>query len=286
MNKEFKERLLNDKKAFDILGLKYLTPEDKRAANYVANSLGDIKTGAIVSEKTVLFEDIFHKSVANMKIFGDDISLSSFRFSLVSFLPIINYSYAYMTRIIFDVDDKTMQVDRESGRVESFKIPKKMDEVTADIFLTHEFIHGLKDVNYNEYILVNSLGDVIPLFYEMIQVENDVRKKEFLNIRMNLLNNERYSYIDVSTRMKKSKNDKDLYKVVQSRSGEYLNSFYYALGLYHIYRKNPKRILELVKKVLNKEITTLDMLLYLGIYHVNLDREFSYELNEIRKVLK
>lgn len=80
--------------------------------------------------------------------------------------------------------------------------------------------------------------------------------------------------------------DKDLYKVIQSRSGEYLNSFYYALVLFNMYKDNPKMILELVRKVLNKEMSTLDLLVNLGLYHKNSDYIFNEELGKIRKVLK
>ncbi len=286
MDKIIKSQVLKEKKVFDALGINYLNSGDKRIASFVARSLVNVKTGAITCGKTVTLPDVFHNSVKNMELFGNDIALSAYRFSLVNFLPINSFQHSFATHVVFNADEETMKVDQESGKVEHFKIPQVMDEVTADIFLTHEFIHGLKEVNYNEYVLITSLSDVIPLFYELVQIENDNRKKEFLNVRMFLLNIEKETYNNVSLHMKKSMTDKDLYKVIQSRSGEYLNSFYYALVLFNMYKDNPKMILELVRKVLNKEMSTLDLLVNLGLYHKNNDYIFNQELGKIRKVLK
>ena len=84
----------------------------------------------------------------------------------------------------------------------------------------------------------------------------------------------------------RSRNDAELYKVLQGRSGQYLNSFYYSLVLFNVYKSDPNLVLSAIKKVLNHEMTTLDMLINLGIYQENFDKVFNEELSSIRKSLK
>lgn len=65
-----------------------------------------------------------------------------------------------------------------------------------------------------------------------------------------------------------------------------MNSFYYSLLLYNLYKKEPKIVLELVNKVLNHEMTTRGMLEKLGLLYSNEKDIFEEEFNAIRKVLK
>lgn len=65
-----------------------------------------------------------------------------------------------------------------------------------------------------------------------------------------------------------------------------MNSFYYVVILYSMYKETPKKILDLVSRVLKQEITTLDMLNCLGIYGDIKGGTFEKELDHIRKLLK
>ena len=76
-----------------------------------------------------------------------------------------------------------------------------------------------------------------------------------------------------------------LYEYLRSRIGCYLNSFYYAVILYKMYKENPDKILYFVLKVLNHEMTTFDMLNDLGIYGNIQGEVFEKELGKIRKLV-
>ena len=103
---------------------------------------------------------------------------------------------------------------------------------------------------------------------------------------MMLLNNSKKDYKMATDNMARNKNDKDLYEVLQGVSGQYLSSFYYSLILFNIYRSDPALVLQAVRKVLNHEMTTLEMLNSLGIYQENNDKIVDREFKIIRKSLR
>jgi len=286
MEKSLRNKLVQEKRAFDILKFKYLNARDRRNANFVGNQILNIQTGAIVVNETISLRDAFLKSVNNMRIFGDEFYGESLKFAGTKFVPICTDPLSFKTNVIFTADDDTRVVDETSGRVDHFKIPKQIDATVGDIFLTHEFLHGLKETNYQEYVNIN-LADVIPLFYELITADNNVKiQKDLLNIRIALLKANRNGYMVASNNIKKSKNDKDLYKIEQTFTGEYLNSFYYALILYNMYKNNSGLVLNAVSRVLKHEITTLNMLVELGIYGSKFDNVVNDEIVGIRRVLR
>jgi hypothetical protein len=126
--------------------------------------------------------------------------------------------------------------------------------------------------------------DVIPMLYEFITMGE--YSKEVLNTRLSLLSDEIHAYEFASQKIRTSGKEKDLYKVVQSRAGQYLNSFYYATILYQMYKNNPKMILDYMKRVINCEMTTLDMLKDLGIYLVDNNEMYDEQVNEFRAFIR
>lgn len=285
MTNNMRRNLLAQKKAFDMLGIKYLSPSDKRVVSYVSDQISNIKTKAIPVRNRVVLANVFMKSLENIRIFGETSYAEALKLASAKFVPVFPDNTSFSCFVTFDVDDRTSKPILTSGKVDHFKIPQILD-TNAEIHLTHELIHGLKETRYEEYILAAVLSDVIPLFYELIGTDNNISlKSDMMNIRMSLLGIEASTYKEVTANMKKSMKDKDLYKLVQSRSGQYLNSFYYALVLYNMYKSDPSLILEIVNRVLKREITTLDMLIELGIYTKDNDRVFDTELEEVKKVL-
>ena len=65
-----------------------------------------------------------------------------------------------------------------------------------------------------------------------------------------------------------------------------MNSFYYALMLYSLYKETPNKILNLVNKVLNHEMTTFELLNNLGLYGDIKGEIFEKELGMIRQLVK
>ena len=86
--------------------------------------------------------------------------------------------------------------------------------------------------------------------------------------------------------MKKNKEDKDLYKIIDTRSGEYLNIYYYACILFNMYKSSLLLVLDLVNKVLNHEMTTREMLQLLGIFRQDKNCLFDTTFEEVNKCVK
>ena len=158
-------------------------------------------------------------------------------------------------------------------------IPKRYNDL-ARVYFGHEAHHILKDVNPREYRYMLKYADVIPMFYELVESDkfDDTSKKAIINNRLALLYN-----------IKNEMNNRDLYddnyvrKIINSKKFQYLNSFYYSVILYRMYKINPHHILNLVKMVLNGEITTCDLINKLGINNRCLDYEVKDEIKVLKK---
>jgi hypothetical protein len=159
-----------------------------------------------------------------------------------------------------------------------FKVPYVFDR-ESPIFLGHEYHHALKDTNKEEYNLMMRYADVIPIFYELVTADSKPKdiKANLLRARINMLNLDKRKY-RLYRELPRG------YIVVDfktSKSGQYLNSYYYALALFRVYKEKPGIVLGLVSKVLKHEITTIEMLMVLDLYEVDLNKEVSEEHNEI-----
>ena len=286
MNSQMKEETKQVKKVFELLGIKYIDYRDKKIINYVSKMLNTVNTGADISVGTIDYNTAIAGSLENLKVLGMEpyIKVSSF-ISTIPFLPIHPVSYGYSCHISYDLIDETLEVDKSSGTVVNYKVPQKPD-IMAPLHIGHEHIHVLKETNYEEYIDSQILGDVIPMFYEFLMCDKyEDMKKLIMSFRLFSLKEDKKHYDNAINQMKK-RELKDLYKVIATRSGQYLNSFYYSLLLYNLYKNDSKRVLELVNRVLNHEMTTREMLEELGILYSSNTQVFEEELRIIKKVLK
>lgn len=286
MNSQMKEETKKEKKYFELLGIKYIDYRDKKIINYVSKMLNTVNTGADVSVGTIDYNTAIAGSLENLKVLGMEpyTKVSSF-ISTVPFLPIHPISNGYSCHISYFVDDKTLEVDKFSGAVAHYKVPQRPN-IMAPLHIGHEHIHALKETNYEEYIDSQILGDVIPMFYEFLMCDKyEEMKKLIMSFRLFSLKKDKKHYDNAVNQMKK-RELKDLYKVIATRNGQYLNSFYYSLLLYNLYKSEPKRVLELVNKVLNHGMTTREMLEELGILYSLNTQVFEEELRIIKKVLK
>lgn len=287
MNARTREEYKHQKRIFDLLGFNYIDYLDKRVINYVAKTLKSINTGAYVGFGTISYTDALAGSIENVKVFGTDVAsrVSSLTSSLV-LQKVSPVSNGYTCNITYSLDDKTMEVDTSSGTVDHYKVPIKPD-VMASFHLGHEHIHALKETNYLEYIDGFVLGDVITMLYEFILADKYPElKKEIYRFRLSSLKEDYTHYENAVTQMKKSKDDKDLYKIIATRSGEYLNSYYYACILFNMYKSSPLLVLDIVNKVLNHEMTTRDMLKMLGLLHQDKNSIFDSEFNLVKGIVK
>lgn len=286
MNAQMKEENKKVKRKFEMLGIKYLDYKDKRIINYVSRMLDTINIRTGVCTGTVDYNSAIADSLENLKVLGMEpyVKVSSF-ISTIPFYLINQISNGYACHITYTLDDKTFEVDKSSGTVANYKVPQRPD-IMAPLHLGHEHIHALKETNYEEYIDGQILGDVIPIFYELLMSDKyEKTKKMIMLFRISSLKEDKKHYDNAISKMSK-KDLKDLYKVVATRSGQYLNSFYYSLLLYNLYKSEPKKVLELVNNVLNHEMTTRGMLEELGLLYSDEKDIFEEEFDVIRKVLK
>lgn len=298
---DFQEVMLEyqiEKDMADRVTMLYLEDIDLDVCRYVTSQLTNIDIGNINYGKEISFQDVVFGSLDEMLIFRDE-ELFRKLFKLVDTTAIhmgTKVDNQFSAGVYYDLN-KDGSVDIHSGRITRFSLPKTLNELSIYNF-GHELIHALKETNYMEYVYAKSLGEVIPIFFEfMIYNPEQVLKKEFIKFRMSSLMSNKLDYVEIDNVYRRNWmmavvfNDDEIYKraslydYIRSKIGCYLNSFYYAFILYKMYKENPDKILCLVLKVLNHEMTTLDMLNDLGIYGNIQGEVFEKELGKIRKLV-
>lgn len=287
MKAEAKEELSKIKKTFKILGIKYVTSCDRKVIDYVADCLRNFDTGTYQCFGTIGHMDAIKGSFDCLGVLSQTQAIKVRKsLSAIPFYPIYRVKNGYSCFISFDVDDETLEIDKTSVVVKDIKMPKEPD-VMGPLHLAHEHIHLLKDTNYEEYSDSQIFGDVITIFFEFLiantypEMKNNIYRYRLYSLKEDL----KY-YDNALKQMKKSKEDKDLYKVTITRSGQYLNSFYYAVILINMYKVNPSLILQKINRVLNHEMTTREMLEELGILYLDKKDIFDTEFETIKKGYK
>ena len=235
MNSRTREELKQQKRIFEIMGFNYIDFNDKRIINYVAKSLKNVETGAYVCFGSVSYEAAVAGGLENLKVLGMEPYFKTSRFiSAVPLMPVHPLSNGFACHVTYSVDDETYEVDKSSGTINHYKIPKSPD-IMAPLHMGHEHIHALKETNYDEYIDGQVFGDIIPMLYEFIVADTYPElRKEVYRFRLYSLKEDYKHYDKAINQMKKGKTDKDLYKIIATRSGQYLNSYYYATLLFNI----------------------------------------------------
>lgn len=279
-----KKRLINEKRVIDIFGMRYLDYRDKEVVRYVIKSLKG--SGAkITTGKRVEFNSVLLKSLGNLgEVFGSEVGYATkAKISGLKVQPIVDVPHSFASNITYSYDPDIKVVDEKTGTINHLISPNVFYEEDR-VFLGHEFIHMNKDLNFDEYKLSMVCSDVIPMLFEFIMMGDC--SKEVLNSRLALLDIETETYLMADKKIKSSGKEKDLYRVVQSRSGQYLNSFYYATVLYKMYLNDPRIILDYMRRIIKCEMTTLDMLKDLGIYLVNNNEMYDEQIEEFKSIIR
>ena len=233
---------------------------------YYMRDLIDLDDYGLVSLPRVSLKESFIKSLESFKLYRSETLMKNLMEEKKHF------DYVPLGVIPFHFNTQ-MFVGKNNQIVPTIIFPNNLDEASY-AFFGHEFHHCIKDVCIEERRIRDRVSEVIPMFYEMIcsdLEENEVVSKEIKKRRLSLL------------QLDKSSECEDVRQI------QYFNSFYYALALYNIYRKDENKvlILRLINRVLKNEISTLDMLEMLNIYGMNLDYEVSGELEMMKEyVLK
>ena len=295
MTEERKLDFLNRKKIFDIVGSKYLFDEDIEICNYVANQFKPFECERLIIGDEIAPRELIIKSLEEMKLFGalihskiEDITHD------VTFVQQHEEFYRFEHSFDFFIDKRSLEC--ESVVNGHYVIPTKIYEFTSPL-LCHEHVHALKDTNPLEFR--DTLGETIPLLVELMLFDpNDKLKLEAMKLRLLMLdsikesyvkgndamNNDVYSFDEVTGESYSARGG--LYDFLRTDNGKYLNSFYYAIVLYHYYKVRPKKVLLLIRMVLKQEMTTLEMLNFLRMYGDINGSIFEKELGNIRKLVK
>jgi len=294
------EQQRNNMNISDALKMYYLSDSDMEVCSYVSSKLPYINFDSIVSGNKISLDLLMEFSVNEMSVFGKDIYLIlSDLISDISVRCDTTRIDDFTTFVGYDVlaDGNVIQ---DSGKAYEYVIPSQLYELSIYL-LCHEHVHSLKDTNYTEYQSGMILGEVLPIFYELlIYTPRDILKKELIKIRMNNMIRAKKEYLEFDFYARRSSkydnmfeskcgivsDETKIYEFVRSRLGCYLNSFYYAVILYKMYKETPKKILDLVTKVLKHEMTTLQMLESLGLYGDIRGEIFEKEMKNIRRFIK
>lgn len=297
LSEEILKKRLIEKKSADRPGSNYLFDEDLEVCNYVLNQIPYIDLKYVDPGKSISLNELIENSLNEMIIFGDDIYLKVYELMVLKGMSIsMDYDYFLKFRTLCKYGHLNGEfIDHEIKYI----IPKRFYELSVFLF-SHEHIHLLKGSDYNEIGDDMILSEVISLFYELIIFSpNDEIKKELMRCRLSWLLSNRNEFVMYDNFIKnhivvdncidREENFCErggLYDYFRSKVGCYLNSFYYAMILYHMYKESPKKILNLISRVLKQELTIYQMLEMLGLYGDIRGDVFEKEFNNIKKLVK
>ena len=239
-----KKELKKAKKKFKDLGIQYIDSSDKKNISYVIESLSDVDTGAYICFGSSTYQEAIGASIDYLKVLGGDIvkNVASL-IKNISFVPTFDSQTDYSCIVEFDTDENGKIKKDTDGTVEKYNLPKNL-YILSPLHIGHEHLHLLKDTNYCEFTDSQVLGDVITILYELIMSDKYPELKcELIRYRLWNLKNDSKIYENAQNHIKNKMTNKDLYKIEATKSGQYLNSFYYAIILFNMYKDNPKKIL-------------------------------------------
>lgn len=280
--KYIKERI----KIAKIFKLNHLSNNDKLNIDVVCSCKDAIDTACFISERSNSLDSVKEASIDAMKIF--DVGIADRAFNVMAFInviPIYDDNYLFSTGIKYG-RLKGNVVDTSNGYIDYILTPRILDE-NAFLLLGHELIHAIKDTNYPEFQLQLTLAEVIPNFYEIVIAESIPEiTKNYWNCRLEIVKMLIEEYQAIFDDLSRSLFNREALKYLLSFKGLYLNSFYYALVLYNLYKLQPDWVMKNVLLVLDHKITTKDMLVKLGIYEMNNDKLVSDEIQRLSLYLK
>ena len=278
----FCNSFIQDKIIKDTLNIKYPERFDYSIYNYVINNTPNINH--ISYRGKIIFKNYAIKaSLKQFKIFNEENN-----HKLLNIIKTTEFIKDYPPNNfgVATTYDISLSKIINPGYVTTYHIPKKIYDVDI-ISLGHEHCHALKETNYNEHKNQLTLGEVIPIFYELINYENNFLKQKCLEYRLFCLKEQKERYLAISHFIRQNKiyEYDNIYEYAKNYLGSYFGGFYYAIILYNMYKIDPIKILNLVNQVLSHKITTLDMLKKLNIHHNILGTSFETEMTIMKKVL-
>lgn len=288
------KRFIPTKNACDKARLYYPSRDDFLISTYTCDVLPKFET-PFQKNKLTTKNHIINESLKQFEIFGEDIYTELFNIVNKVKLARKNDNHIHSVYISFKKkNDKIIN----PGYVEYYQIPRILYDIDT-IFLGHEHCHALKESNYEERKYGLILSEVIPIFYELIDYENDILRQKVLERRIHALNQDKNIYLVASSAVdsnfiyrynnaiteKPTNIQKEMYLFMKAYTGVYLSNFYYATVLYNMYKQDPLTILKLVSDVLKHKLTTYEMLNHLNLYCNTSGSLYEKEINNMKRVL-
>lgn len=281
----------------DGIDSNYPSKDDYEICEYVINNIPAIESVSYRGRR-VFKGYAFKKSLEEFKTFSKENYLHLCQLArgvkICRDYEMYNAGVKTSFDIVSNADNKTIL---NPGYTSSYHLPKIIHDIDI-VSLGHEHCHALKETNYYEHKNGLVLGEVIPIFYELVDYENNFLKEKHLQYRLYWLNKQKNIYLLFSNTIKDyplgneaSYKDshigeqKSIYEFGKCYFGCYLSCFYYALILYSMYKEDSINILNLVSDVLNHTMTTHEMLNKLNIYCDIKGEVFENEIKSIKRVL-
>ncbi len=234
----------------------------------------DLKKSLIVANDIIRnYEEVKYKKERDIS-FGDLLSLSIeglFKIGLVNpakkALALVNDIQYVQTDVSSLSSFVTNSMAVQSGtsvakKCVSVFVPETIT-LSSTAFLSHEFAHIIKEENPNECKGINTNLEVVPILIELITADLILPNPEIIHIERDITMYHEAVFFKRILKELKNEHTSQERKVLITALGTslvYLNSFYYAMILYNIYLDDNEFVLALINKVLNKELTTFDVI--------------------------
>lgn len=217
-----------------------------------------------INENEIPFKDVLSGAMESFKWFSKDVQDIFERvFTIIDFDVNPEAGVSDFVALTTPTVSTNKCVNRYTMRIVTPQIVEKCSKY----FLSHEFIHAIKDTYYDEMKLLFTSIETIPILWEFIQSYldgDDVTMSRVFSERydqmlhIEILYNESNIFLDSYSKGGINCNQRlvDAVKLVNMESIMYLNSFYYAVCLFERFLRNKKAVLEYLDRVLVGKITT------------------------------
>ena len=258
-------------------GVRPMSPEDYEKVLVVHQQLDDFRS-LLVGDVSLYYHEMYAMTLMDMGIY-DDFDLVADLYKKLDQVPLHTHQEQYPSSKILDFCSCIRPSGEDEFHIAHLKVPQKFDNL-SHVYLSHEAHHILKDTNPKEYADMLIYADVIPQFFELaIAGQINTQEKSIIQNRLNILSLSKH---DVDEHFNRNQ-PWILSDMIDSKKCQYFHSFYYAILLYSLYLENPKKVLKFVKKVLNHDMTTRELLCRFGLSQCKYDDEVEAGIQYLKK---
>ena len=180
------EELKEHKKISDILQLNFLFDSDIEICNYVIKHLFHTRS-PLFKDSEIDEKELISRCLQDFKTFNQD--NYSRLYEIIKNTPIIRDTEGPNACIEITYKQNFLRntIIQDSGIIAYYHIPKKLYPIHI-YTINHENCHALKETNYHEHKDAFTIGETIPIFYELFSLDpNDPNTKKIIQSRLNNL---------------------------------------------------------------------------------------------------